>query len=79
MCMQMESKKEETKRESAVFNAQDREYSICPRYHPSQHENIFCQTYVDILENELLKTLDWYSKEVSDIIFQQVNDDKHNC
>ena len=35
------------------------------------------QTYVDILEDDLLKTLDWYGKEVPEIVFQQDNDPKH--
>ena len=35
------------------------------------------QSYMDILEDDPLKTLDWYGKEVSDIVFQQDNNPKN--
>ena len=37
------------------------------------------QLYVDILEDDLLKSIDWFGKNPQDIIFQQDNDPKHTC
>ena len=37
------------------------------------------QLYVDILEDELGQTLEWYGLEREGIIFQQDNDPKHKC
>src|SRR6266550_3398768 len=37
------------------------------------------QLYVDILEDELQASLDYYGKEAEDVIFQQDNDPKHTC
>lgn len=33
--------------------------------------------YKEILDDEFMKSLDWYGKDKSDIIFQQDNDPKH--
>ena len=35
------------------------------------------ELYVDILEDEFLKTLEYYSLEKTNILFQQDNDPKH--
>jgi transposase len=35
--------------------------------------------YKEILEDELLNTIDWYDMEIEDIIFQQDNDPKHTA
>ena len=35
--------------------------------------------FVTILEDELKGSLEWYDKEVEDIVFQQDNDPKHRC
>ena len=35
--------------------------------------------YLQILKDELQKTLEYYSLNPSDIIFQQDNDPKHTC
>ena len=37
------------------------------------------ELYTTILGDELMKTIDWYGKNPSDIIFQQDNDPKHTC
>lgn len=37
------------------------------------------EVYVEILEDELLQSLDYYGKEVGDIIFQQDNAPAHNA
>ena len=37
------------------------------------------QLYVDILEDDLLKSIDWFGKNPQDIIFQQDNHPKHTC
>ena len=33
--------------------------------------------YIEILEDELMKSIDYHGKTLSDIIFQQDNDSKH--
>ena len=35
--------------------------------------------YIEILEDELMKSIDYHGKTPSDIIFQQDNDSKHIC
>ena len=35
--------------------------------------------YIEILEDELMKSIDYHGKTPSDIIFQQDNDPKHTC
>jgi transposase len=37
------------------------------------------QLYVDILEDDLQASLEYYGKEPEDVIFQQDNDPKHTC
>ena len=37
------------------------------------------ELYETILEDELMKTLDYYSQDIEDIIFQHDNDPKHTC
>ena len=37
------------------------------------------ELYTTILGDELMKTIDWYGKNPSDIIFEQDNDPKHTC
>jgi hypothetical protein len=37
------------------------------------------QLYTEILEDELLKTLEYYNKSIHDVFFQQDNDSKHTC
>ena len=37
------------------------------------------ELYVDILEDELQASLEYYAKEPQDVIFQQDNDPKHTC
>ena len=37
------------------------------------------EVYESILEDELMKTLEYYNQEVNDILFQHDNDPKHTC
>ena len=37
------------------------------------------ELYEGILEDELMKTLEWFGQDVEDIIFQHDNDPKHTC
>ena len=37
------------------------------------------EVYESILEDELMKTLEYYNQEVDNILFQHDNDPKHTC